>query len=79
MVSSSGTPGLGQCSSRRSTKGEPQALQALLDRAPEVSGPEAIGPDLGGQEDSSRGTPLARMPAPTSRSLPYIWAVSMCR
>ena len=28
---------------------------------------------------SSRGTPLSRSPAPTLSSLPYAWAVSMCR
>ena len=54
--------------------------EALVDRAREIVRRADIRANFGAQKDVvTRGTPEARMPSPTPRSVPYFQAVSMWR
>ena len=56
-----------------------ELLQALAGLADDAVVGEVARPDLGGEEDLIPApAPKPRCPAPTSASLPYIWAVSTC-
>ena len=57
---------------------EPERREALLERLP-APGPRSPCGSFVVRKISSRGTPLSATARPTSRSLPYIVAVSMCR
>ena len=78
IVSARGTFGFGQCS--RSRSGTVPSRRTLCSAA-RCSAPsrKLSGQTLVVSQISPRGTAEAAIAAPTSASLPYICAVSMCR